>query len=80
MKRILVFLFASLFVLVGEASAKRLAVSVDKANIRSGPGLNHDILWSVGKYYPLDTLRKSGGHTTGGPITSITSMYWKKMR
>ena len=28
--------------------------------MRSGPGTNHEILWSAGKYYPVDTLEKSG--------------------
>lgn len=60
MKRILIFVIFSVVLFVVDASADRLAVSVDKANIRSGPGNNHEILWSVGKYYPLDTLKKSG--------------------
>ena len=60
MKRILIFVIFSVVLFVGEASATRLAVCVNKANIRSGPGKNHEILWSVGKYYPLDTLKKSG--------------------
>ena len=60
MKRILIFVIFSVVLFVGEASATRLAVGVNKANIRSGPGKNHEILWSVGKYYPLDTLKKSG--------------------
>ncbi len=60
MKRILIFVIFSVVLFVVDASAARLAVSVNKANIRSGPGTNHEILWSVGKYYPLDTLKKSG--------------------
>ncbi|MBW1822500.1 MAG: hypothetical protein JRI92_12225, partial [Deltaproteobacteria bacterium] len=35
------------------AFAERLAVSSVTANIRSGPGTNHDILWKVEKYYPI---------------------------
>lgn len=61
MRRIVLFVILCVAVLyAGEASAKRLAVSVDKANMRSGPGTNHEILWSAGKYYPVDTLEKSG--------------------
>ena len=59
-RTLLLILIVPLFFWAGEASAKRLAVSVGKANIRSGPGTDHDILWSVGKYYPLDVLKKSG--------------------
>jgi SH3-like domain-containing protein len=60
MRRIVLLALISLLVFAAEASAKRLAVSVKKANVRSGPGTNHDILWSVGKYYPFDVLKKSG--------------------
>lgn len=42
------------------ASADRLAVSAKKANIRSGPGTNYDILWEVEKYHPLQILKKQG--------------------
>jgi len=60
MKRLVVFIVLSLLVCAGEASGKRLAVSVARANIRSGPGTNHNILWSAEKYYPFDVLKKSG--------------------
>ena len=42
------------------AHADRLAVSANKANIRSGPGTNYDILWEVEKYHPLKILKKKG--------------------
>lgn len=60
MRRFILFVILCLMLCAGEAAAKRLAVSVDKANMRSGPGTNHEILWSAGKYYPVDTLKKSG--------------------
>ena len=54
-------LFSVLFALLTtQAMAAQLAVKVDRANIRSGPGTDHEILWSVGKYYPLDVIKKSG--------------------
>ena len=42
------------------ALADRLAVSSPTANIRSGPGTNHEILWKVEKYHPIIVERKSG--------------------
>ena len=60
MRRMVLFAVLCLLVFTEEASARRLAVSVKRANIRSGPGTNHDILWSVGMYYPFDVLKKSG--------------------
>jgi len=60
MKKILVFTLLVFVLCVGTASAKRLSVAFDKANVRSGPGTSHEILWSAGKYYPVDIIKKSG--------------------
>jgi SH3-like domain-containing protein len=60
MKKTVVLAFVAILLAAGPALAKRLAVQVDKANIRSGPGKKHEVLWSVGKYYPVNTLKKSG--------------------
>ena len=42
------------------AYAERLAVSAPVANIRSGPGTRHNVLWKVEKYFPLLVIDKSG--------------------
>ena len=42
------------------ASAERLAIKSDIANIRSGPGTDTEVLWQVEKYYPLTVLQKQG--------------------
>ena len=60
MKKILIFTLLSIMLFVGTASAKRLSIAAHRANVRSGPGTDHQILWSVGKYYPVDTIRRSG--------------------
>ena len=59
MKKILVFTLLVFVLGVGTASAERLSVAFDKANVRSGPGTNHEIMWSAGKYYPVDIIKKS---------------------
>ena len=46
--------------LAGAASAERLAVSAPVANIRSGPGTSHALLWKVEKYFPIRVIEKSG--------------------
>ena len=33
-------------------AAERLSVSVPKANIRSGPGTDFDVLWEIEQYWP----------------------------
>ncbi|MBW1645620.1 MAG: SH3 domain-containing protein [Deltaproteobacteria bacterium] len=47
-------------VLVPAVRAERLAVKVRKANVRSGPGTDHEIIWQVGLYYPLQIVEKKG--------------------
>jgi SH3-like domain-containing protein len=46
--------------LAGVASAERLAISAPVANIRSGPGTDHDVKWKVEKYFPILVIEKSG--------------------
>lgn len=42
------------------SAAERLSVSSRIANIRSGPGTNHDVLWQVQQNYPLQVLNRAG--------------------
>ena len=41
-------------------AGERLTVAVPKANIRSGPGTNYDVIWQVYQYYPLSVIEKTG--------------------
>jgi uncharacterized protein YgiM (DUF1202 family) len=41
------------------AHAERLAISVDVANVRTGPGAQYDIIWKVEKYHPINVIKKS---------------------
>jgi SH3-like domain-containing protein len=52
--------FLLILLSAGVASAERLAVSAPVANIRSGPGTSHTVLWKVEKYFPLRVIEKSG--------------------
>ena len=42
------------------ALAERITIVANVANIRSGPGTEHDILWNVEKYHPLQVLETKG--------------------
>jgi len=55
-----IIIFLLIMLLAGTASAERLAVSAPVANIRSGPGTSHNVLWKVEKYFPLRVIGKSG--------------------
>lgn len=49
-----------LTVAVGASWAERLAVRGSIANIRSGAGTNHEVIWKVEKYHPLEIIGKQG--------------------
>ncbi len=53
MKKILVALGIILSVLFILRHSNALCVSAQKANIRSGPGTNYEIVWEVYKYMPF---------------------------
>lgn len=55
-----IIIFLLILLLAGTASAERLAVSAPVANIRSGPGTSHNVLWKVEKYFPMRIIEKSG--------------------
>ena len=60
MKRILLYSVLVFVLSAGTARAERLSIAVDKANIRSGPGKKYEVLWTVGKYFPVDVVQTSG--------------------
>lgn len=41
-------------------ASDKLAISAKIANIRSGPGIKHEILWKAEKFYPVLILNKKG--------------------
>ena len=55
---IVIIFFITLCCLVSEAAAERMAVVTDYANIRTGPGTNHEIIWKIEKYHPIEILEK----------------------
>lgn len=55
---LLLNLFILLCILVDSAGA--LCVNVPKANLRSGPGTNHEKTWHVYKYMPFERLAQQG--------------------
>lgn len=40
--------------------AETVSIKTPEANIRSGPGMKYDVLWSVGQFYPLQVLSRTG--------------------
>ena len=56
----LVLVMILLCLLPGPAAAERLSIKVPKANIRSGPGTKYEVIWQVGRYYPVQIIKKTG--------------------
>ena len=53
-------LLISLITTSEQLFAERFSIIADKANIRSGPGAEYDILWQVEKHYPILVIQKRG--------------------
>lgn len=53
-------LAAGLFGAPSSAFAERLAISVDVANVRSGPGTDHQVLWRMERYTPIRAVSTHG--------------------
>ncbi len=42
-------------------AAERMALAVDKANVRSGPGTaKYEVLWEIEKYHPVQVIQRQG--------------------
>lgn len=57
---ICLMVFTMLAAASAAAEARRMAVSVDVANTRSGPGSEHEKLWQMEIYTPLEVLETQG--------------------
>ena len=43
-----------------DGGAQMYSVGSERANIRSGPGAEHEVAWEAGRYYPLEALDREG--------------------
>jgi len=60
-KYFLSFLIISLVLLMTQSAyAKRMSVRAPKANVRSGPGVNYEVIWQVEKFYPVNIIEING--------------------
>ena len=55
-----VFLLVLMTAATVAASENRLSVKVPLANIRSGPGTDHNVLWKVEKFHPVKVIETRG--------------------
>ena len=60
MKKHLWLILLCLTLSVPVAEAQRLAVKAPVANVRTGPGTQHDVIWQVEMYHPLVVKEKQG--------------------
>ncbi len=53
--------FALMGLAVPPLWAERLALAVNKANVRSGPGTKkYEVLWEIERYHPIQVIQKQG--------------------
>jgi SH3-like domain-containing protein len=58
---ILITALALTVILAPPLWAGRMALAVDKANVRSGPGTDaYKVLWEIEKYHPIDVVQTQG--------------------
>jgi uncharacterized protein YgiM (DUF1202 family) len=80
MRDVIVIAILTLSVSGVASAAERYAVTGTLANIRSGPGTNHEILYEAEKYYPVVILKKTGNwyqiEDNEGDIGWIYSHYY----
>ncbi|MDD5209553.1 MAG: SH3 domain-containing protein [Elusimicrobiales bacterium] len=54
-------IFLSLVLFPAQVMAENiLSVSPQRANIRSGPGAEYEVVWEAAKYYPLEVVDRDG--------------------
>jgi SH3-like domain-containing protein len=62
-RRLLIIVLAVLALTLFAQSvfAERMAITVDTANVRSGPGTEYADVWKVEKYHPIEVFEKKEG-------------------
>ncbi len=59
--KITVFVLVFVFVFAGSGFAQMVSINGRKVNLRSGPGTNYEVLWELGKGFPLKVLSRRKG-------------------
>lgn len=59
-KRLLLVAVFFLLCTASVSAGERYAVAGRTANIRSGPGTSHEVVCRAERYYPLETVKRSG--------------------
>ena len=61
MHRLLIAIILGLLVVPPLWAAERMALAVNKANVRSGPGTEkYEVLWEIEKYHPIQVVQRQG--------------------
>ena len=61
MRVVLTIMVLNLFAAQPLWAAERLALAVNKANVRSGPGTaKYEVLWEIEKYHPIQVVQRQG--------------------
>ena len=59
--KIFVLVFSFLLFAAAAAGARMVSVKGRKVNLRAGPGTKYEVLWELGRGFPLKVIKRKGG-------------------
>ncbi len=59
--KIFVLVFSFLLFAAAAASARMVSIKGRKVNLRAGPGTKYEVLWELGRGFPLKVIKKKNG-------------------
>lgn len=74
-----IILLLALAIATPVAAADMMSVSAEQANIRSGPGGDFEVVWAVGRYYPLEVLDREGNWVRVGDYENEEGWIYKSL-
>jgi len=79
MKRLITGLLVILILSAAVARAEMVSISNLKVNMRSGPGTKYDVLWELGRGYPLQVVDRKGNWIKVTDFENDTGWVYRKL-
>jgi SH3-like domain-containing protein len=79
MKRLITGLLIIFALTVTVARAEMVSISGIKVNMRSGPGAKHEVLWELGRGYPLQVIDRKGNWLKVTDFENDTGWVYRKL-
>ena len=79
MKRLITGVLILVSLMAVAARAEMVSIAGIKVNMRSGPGIKHDVLWELGKGYPLQVVDRQGNWLKVTDFEDDTGWVYRKL-